>query len=131
MATQQRPLSPHLQVYQPQITSLLSITHRGSGVVNAFGTFLIVWWLLALAAGGEAYAQFAAAADSLPGRIVLFGFAATMVYHLLNGVRHLFWDVGWGFGIPQVYRSGYTVVVLAVGFTGLLWYTALSMGAAT
>lgn len=130
MATQQRPLSPHLQVYRPQITSVLSIAHRGTGVVNALGVFVLGCWLVALAAGGEAYAQFAAAAGSVPGRIALFGFAATLVYHLLNGVRHLFWDIGWGFEIPQLYRSGYTVIGLSLLLTGLLWYVGLSIGAA-
>jgi succinate dehydrogenase / fumarate reductase cytochrome b subunit len=128
MATQQRPLSPHLQVYQPQITSTLSILHRATGVVNAFGALLLAWWLVALASGSAAYAAFAAVAGSLPGRIALFAFGATLVYHLLNGVRHLFWDMGFGFEIPQVYRTGYTVIVLAVLLTGALWYVALGLG---
>ncbi|HAI59038.1 MAG TPA: succinate dehydrogenase, cytochrome b556 subunit [Xanthomonadaceae bacterium] len=128
MATQQRPLSPHLQIYAKQITSSMSILHRITGVVNALGVLALAWWLVALAAGGETYACFVAAADSLPGRIALFGFGATLVYHLLNGVRHLFWDAGFGFEIPAVYRSGYAVIALAVVLTGLLWYVAFSIG---
>ena len=128
MATQQRPLSPHLQIYAKQITSTLSILHRATGVANALGVLVLACWLVALAAGGEAYAGFAAAADSLPGRVVLFGFAATLVYHLLNGVRHLFWDAGLGFEIPQVYRSGYAVIVLAIVLTAGLWYAGLTVG---
>jgi succinate dehydrogenase / fumarate reductase cytochrome b subunit len=130
MATQQRPLSPHLQVYKPQITSSMSILHRITGVVNALGVLVFAWWLVALSAGGDAYAQFAAVAGSLPGKIALFGFAATLVYHLLNGVRHLVWDAGFGFEIPQVYRSGYAVLALAALLTGALWYVGLSIGGA-
>ena len=77
---------------------------------------------------GDLCAAFAAVAGSLPGRIALFAFGATLVYHLLNGVRHLFWDMGFGFEIPQVYRTGYTVIVLAVLLTGALWYVALGLG---
>lgn len=128
MATQQRPLSPHLQIYAKQITSTMSILHRATGVVNALGALLLACWLVALADGGEAYAQFSALAGSLPGRVALFVFGATLVYHLLNGVRHLVWDMGHGFEIPQVYRSGYIVVALALLLTGLLWYAGLSAG---
>lgn len=130
MATPKRPLSPFMigPYYRPQITSMMSIAHRGTGVVNALGVLVMAWWLVALAAGGEAYAQFAAVAGSLPGKVALFGFAATLVYHLLNGVRHLFWDIGKGFEIPQVYRSGYAVIALAVVLTAGLWYVGLSVG---
>jgi succinate dehydrogenase / fumarate reductase cytochrome b subunit len=130
MATQSRPLSPHLQVYKPQLTSVMSILHRITGVVNAFGFLLLAVWLLALAAGEPTYAAFLACAASQPGQLLLFAFSASLVYHLLNGVRHLFWDAGFGFGIPQVYRSGYTVIVLALLLTGLLWYLGLSVGGA-
>jgi len=130
MASQQRPLSPHLQVYKPQITSTLSIIHRMTGVVNALGALLMAWWLVALAGGESSYAQFTAVAGSVPGQIALFAFSATLVYHLLNGVRHLFWDIGWGLEIPQAYRSGYTVIILATALTALLWYAGLSAGGA-
>lgn len=130
MATQQRPLSPHLQVYKPQITTTMSILHRATGVVNALGALGVAWWLVALASGGEAYAQFSALMASVPGQIALFGFGATLVYHLLNGIRHLAWDTGWGLEIPKVYRTGYTVLILAVLLTGLLWYTGMTLGGA-
>jgi len=128
MATHQRPLSPHLQVYKPQITTTMSILHRITGVVNAFGALLVAWWLVALADGGAAYAQFTAVSGSLVGKLALFAFSATLVYHLLNGLRHLSWDMGFGFEIPQVYRSGYVVLGFAVALTGLLWYVMLSAG---
>ena len=132
MATPKRPLSPFMlgPYYRPQITSMMSILHRGTGVANALGVLLLAWWLVALAGGEAAYAQFAAVAGSLPGQLALFAFCATLVYHLLNGVRHLFWDMGRGFEIPQVYRSGYLVIGLAIVLTGLLWYAGLSVGGA-
>jgi succinate dehydrogenase / fumarate reductase, cytochrome b subunit len=128
MATPQRPLSPHLQIYAKQITSTMSILHRATGVVNAIGALFVAAWLVALSSGDATYATFMTVATSPLGKVALFGFSATVVYHLLNGVRHLLWDIGWGFEIPQVYRSGYTVIALAIGLTGLLWYAGLSAG---
>jgi len=130
MATHQRPLSPHLQVYKPQMTTTMSILHRITGVVNAFGSLLVAWWLVALAGGGAAYAQFTAVSGSLVGKLALFAFSAALVYHLLNGLRHLSWDMGFGFQIPQAYRSGYTVLGLSVVLTALIWFAVLSAGGA-
>lgn len=128
MATPQRPLSPHLQVYAKQITSTMSILHRITGILNAIAALGIAGWLVALAGGPAHFAAAQAVLASLPGQVVLFVFSATLVYHLLNGVRHLAWDAGWGFDIPQVYRSGYAVSALAVLLTGALWYAGLSAG---
>jgi succinate dehydrogenase / fumarate reductase, cytochrome b subunit len=125
MSTNKRPLSPHLQVYRPQITSVLSISHRISGVVNAFAALGIAGLLLAAAAGPEAYAQARAIAASLPGQIVLFGFTLSICYHLFNGLRHLAWDAGWGFEIPKVYATGWTVVVLAIASAIGIWAVVL------
>jgi succinate dehydrogenase / fumarate reductase, cytochrome b subunit len=125
MTQRARPLSPHLQVYRPQITSVLSIFHRITGVAIAFGAFGLAWWLLAVARGGEVYDRAAALLASLPGKLVLFGFSLALVYHFLNGIRHLLWDVGLGFKIPQVYKSGYTVAALSVLFTAAIWFVAL------
>ena len=130
MATPERPLSPHLQIYRRQITSVLSILHRITGVVLAIGAFGVAWWLLAVSASPERYAQFTDLAGSLPGNIVLAGFSYCLMYHLLNGIRHLFWDAGKGFEIKQFYASGWTVVVLSFVFTGLLWMLAMTHGAA-
>ena len=124
-----RPLSPHLQVYRWQITMLMSILHRASGIVLVAGAFGFAWWLLAVAAGGDAYASASACLASPLGRVALFGFSLAMVYHLLNGIRHLLWDAGRGFEIPEVYRSGYTVFALTVVFTALIWIVALRGGA--
>jgi succinate dehydrogenase / fumarate reductase cytochrome b subunit len=129
MTQRARPLSPHLQIYRKQITSVMSILHRISGIVLSFGAFVLAWWLLAVAQGGDAYARAAECLASPFGRLALFGFSLALVYHLLNGIRHLLWDAGWGFQIPQVYRSGYTVVALTVAFTAAIWFFALRGGA--
>lgn len=125
-----RPLSPHLQVYRWQLTMLLSIAHRASGVALSVGALGLVAWLLAVAAGPAAYAQWQALAGSLPGQTVLFLMSMALVYHLLNGLRHLLWDTGRAMDIPGVYRTGYTVLVLTVVLTSAIWAVALSGGAA-
>lgn len=123
-----RPLSPHLQVYRWQITMLMSILHRATGVVLAVGAFGIAWWLLAVAAGGETYANAAALIGSAPGQLALGAFSVCLVYHLLNGIRHLLWDAGYGFEMPKVYVTGWSVFVLSVLITAGIWVAALSRG---
>ena len=129
MATRERPLSPHLQVYSWQITMVMSILHRVSGVILTVGAFGLAWWLLAVADGGDGYARAAAVTASPVGKFFLFGFSLALVYHLLNGIRHLLWDAGWGFEIPDVYRSGWVVAVLTVALTAGIWFAALGGGA--
>ncbi len=129
MTTQNRPLSPHLQVYRPQLTSMLSITHRLTGVALAIGTFLLVWWLVAAATGPEAYATAQAAISSVIGRLLLFGWTLALFYHLCNGIRHLFWDAGYGYELKSAYASGWAVMAGSVALTLLAWiwgYAALA-----
>ncbi len=130
MASRERPLSPHLQVYRWQITMTMSILHRVSGVILTVGAFGLAWWLMAVAAGGDSYLHAAAWLASPLGKLLLFGFSLALVYHLLNGVRHLLWDAGIGFEIPEFYASGWTVAILTVLLTVLIWYAALAGGAA-
>ena len=130
MATRERPLSPHLQVYRWQITMTMSILHRVSGVILTFGAFALAWWLMAVATGGESYERAARCVASPLGKLILFGFSLALVYHLLNGIRHLLWDAGWGFEIPEFYRTGWTVAVLTVALTAAIWFVALGGGAA-
>ena len=116
-----RPLSPHLQIYKPQLTSVLSIMHRMTGVFLSLATLVGVYWLVALARGPEAYA---AAADMLGSglvRLLLMAISFSFFYHLCNGIRHLFWDAGYGFEIRQVYASGWTVVAFSLALTVALW----------
>ncbi|MGE0255314.1 MAG: succinate dehydrogenase, cytochrome b556 subunit [Alphaproteobacteria bacterium] len=121
MAADERPLSPHLQVYRPQLTSVLSILHRGTGMALAAGLVLLVWWLVAAAAGPEAFAAVQWFNGSIVGRLVLLGFTWSLCYHLCNGVRHLFWDAGYGFEIADAYRSGWIVVGVSGVLTVLVW----------
>lgn len=121
MATDNRPLSPHLQIYRPQLTSVLSISHRISGVALSAGLVVVVAWLLALAAGPEAFALLNGLFSSLPVMIVMILWTAALFYHLLNGIRHLLWDAGWLLDLRGAYASGWTVVSLAVFLTALAW----------
>ena len=121
-----RPLSPHLQVYRPQLTSMMSITHRATGVALTTGTLLLAAWLVALALGGETYTMAAMAAAHPLGQFVLFGYSAALIYHALNGIRHLSWDLGRGLTIPDVYRSGHIVLFLTFLLTACLWLAILA-----
>lgn len=131
MAHRERPLSPFMlgQAYRFQITSVMSLLHRITGIVASLGAFVLAWWLLSVAQGGEAYARAAECLSSPLGTIALAVFSLSLVYHLLNGIRHLMWDAGMGFEIPEVYRSGYTVLGLAAVLTALIWFVALRGGA--
>ena len=116
-----RPLSPHLQIYRPQLTSIMSISHRATGVALAAGTLLLCLWLVALAAGDVWYSMVATVIGHPIGIFILFGYSVALVYHALNGVRHLTWDRGIGLTIPAVYRSGQTVLLLTIVITALIW----------
>jgi succinate dehydrogenase / fumarate reductase cytochrome b subunit len=120
-----RPLSPHLQVYRPQITSVLSISHRITGVALSVGTLLLVWWLVAAATGPEAYENAQEFIGSWFGLLLMFGWTFCFWYHFCNGIRHLVWDTGHGFELPQVYLGGYIVVGASIGLTLLTWIVAL------
>ena len=124
--TRQRPLSPHLQVYRPQLTSMMSITHRATGVALTSGTLLLAAWLFAVATGGDTYAVAALAVAHPLGQFVLFGYSVALIYHALNGVRHLSWDLGFGLTIPDVYRSGRIVLFLTFLLTACLWLAILA-----
>lgn len=128
MAAQQRPLSPHLQVYKPQLTSILSIVHRGTGVLLSFAAFILAAWLISIAGEGDSFAQFNAYAGSLPGKFALLVVTAALAYHLFNGIRHLLWDIGWGFELSRAYASGWLVIALALAVTGAIAYVGLRAG---
>ena len=119
-----RPISPHLQVYKIQITSALSILHRITGGALVVGPVLLVYWLGAIAAGPEAYATAQAILGSFLGKLALFGWSWALFYHLGNGIRHLFWDAGYGFELPTVYLSGKIMLAASFALTILLWVVA-------
>ena len=118
---QDRPLSPHLQVYRPQLTSMMSIAHRATGVALTTGTIVLAAWIISLALGADAYALTASLLAHPLGQFVLFGYSAALIYHALNGVRHISWDLGFGLTIPQVYRTGRAVLLATMILTAALW----------
>lgn len=127
MATPKRPLSPFMlgPYYRLQLTSVMSLTHRATGVALAVGALVLAAWLVAAAGSADAYSAFSTCLASPVGKLGLFVFSASLVYHFLNGIRHLFWDAGHGYEIPKAYASGYAVLVLALVLTAVLWWFGL------
>ena len=119
-----RPLSPHLQIYRWPVTMGTSIIHRVTGFGLALGSILLAWWLVAAALGPEAYATFQALAYTWFGRFILFGFTLTLVFHATNGVRHLAWDLGYGFAVPTARLTGLIVYGLTIVLTVFIWALA-------
>ena len=116
-----RPLSPHLQIYKPMLTMMMSIVHRITGGALYVGTLLLVWWLIAAAAGPNAYANVQWFMETLIGRLILFGYTWALIHHALGGIRHLVWDLGYGFGPAE--REWLTAANLAgsIVLTIVLW----------
>jgi succinate dehydrogenase / fumarate reductase cytochrome b subunit len=121
----ERPLSPHLQVYRPQITSVLSILHRLTGIALTVGLLAFLFWLGAIALGPDAYAFSKHFFSSYFGRFLLIGWTFSFYYHLANGIRHLFWDAGYGYELTTTRRSGWAVVLFSIAITLLTWVIAL------
>jgi succinate dehydrogenase / fumarate reductase, cytochrome b subunit len=113
-SVRERPLSPHLTIYKWPITMATSITHRATGVALYAGMALIAWGLIALASGPEMYQPYVSALANPIGLIVLFGLLWSLMYHFLNGIRHLAWDFGYGFAVPTANRSGVFVIALSI-----------------
>jgi len=121
---QTRPLSPHLQIYSWSVTMAASITHRATGIALSGGLLLLAWWLIAAASGAEAYAVFVRVASHPAGQIVLFGLLWSLAFHLLNGIRHLAWDLGYGFKVSTARLTGALVYLFSV----LLAAAAVAVG---
>jgi len=121
-----RPTSPHLSIYRWQISMSLSILHRMTGIALAFGLLFLTWWVFAVLCGPAAYDYFLDFTRSIFGRIFLIGWSWSLVYHKLNGIRHLFWDMGKGFEIPNMTQSGIMVVLGSFIFTALIWLLAFT-----
>ena len=124
MNDSKNPLSPHLQIYRWHISSLLSITHRISGVINLLALILIFFWLLGLSFGESNYELFLLIINSFFGKFILIGFTWSMGFHLLSGIRHLAWDLGYGFEIRTANISGAVVIILSLLLTVIFWLLA-------
>lgn len=122
----QRPLSPHLQVYKPQISSVLSILHRITGVFLSLGSLLLAYWLYSAAYAGGCYECMGSFFSGAFGQLLLIAWSGAFYYHLCNGVRHLFWDMGKGFEISTMTKSGYAVLAGATLLTVITWITVWS-----
>lgn len=122
-----RPLSPHLQIYRPQISWVPSIMFRFSGIALSVGALVLVWWLVAAATSADAFGQVQWFLGSVIGYIVLIGWTIALLYHLFNGIRHLAWDAGYGFEKPTFHTTGWLVVIATFAFTLLVWIVALAV----
>ena len=121
MSDSKNPLSPHLQIYRWQISSLLSITHRISGIINLLALILIFFWLIFLSLGESNYELFLLAINSFFGKFILIGFTWSMCFHILSGIRHLAWDLGYGFEIKTANISGIIVIISSLALTIIFW----------
>ena len=124
MNDSKNPLSPHLQIYRWHISSLLSITHRISGVINLLALILIFFWLIFLSSGENNYESFLLIFNSFFGKFILISFSWSMSFHILSGIRHLFWDFGYGFEIKTANISGVIVIFLSLVLTIVFWLFA-------
>tara|TARA_B100001769_G_C21563691_1_gene320152 strand:- start:144 stop:521 length:378 start_codon:yes stop_codon:yes gene_type:complete len=120
----ENPLSPHLQIYRWQITSVISILHRVSGVVTSLGSIILVTWLLALGLGEEVLNFINSIFFSFLGRAILIGVTLAVCFNALNDIRHLFWDYGYGFSLNAVKISGWLIVISSISLTVLIWLFA-------
>lgn len=120
-----RPLSPHLGVYRPQLTSVLSIMNRVTGIATSVGTLMLVWWLVAAAAGPHAFSWVQWFLATPVGLFMLFGWTASLLYHLFGGLRHLAWDAGWGYELDKTHMTGWAAIIATVVCTLLVWIVGL------
>ena len=124
MNDSKNPLSPHLQIYRWHISSLLSLTHRITGIINLLALILIFFWLLTLSLGENNYELFLLIINSFFGKFILIGFSWSMSFHLLSGIRHLVWDLGYGYEIKTANISGVIVIIFSLILTIIFWLFA-------
>ena len=120
-----RPLSPHLQIYKPMLTMMMSIVHRMTGAALYFGSLLLAWWLIAAATGPDYFNFVNGLAGTLIGKLVLFGYTWALVHHMFGGIRHFIWDTGSGFELPTIEFMARASLVASLGLTFLIWAAAL------
>ena len=124
-ASRPRPLSPHLQIWRPTLTMTMSIVHRITGAGLYFGTLLVAWWLIAASSGANAYAAVEGFFGSIFGKFILFGYTWALLHHMLGGIRHLFWDLGYGFGKNEREWLARATLFGSITLTILLWAVGL------
>ena len=124
----ERPLSPHLQIYRVTLTMAMSIVHRATGLALYVGTLLLVWWLVAAASGPTAYADVQAFIGSFIGRLIIFGYTWALMHHLLSGIRHFVWDLGYGFKPNEREALTWGALMGGISLTVLLWIIAYAIG---
>lgn len=120
-ASRNRPLSPHLSIYKPIPTMVMSIVHRMTGAALYFGTILVAWWLIAAASGAPYFEWVNGIFGSFIGRLILFGYTWALLHHMLGGIRHLVWDTGAGLEKETSTRIAKGTVVASVVLTVLVW----------
>lgn len=120
-----RPLSPHLQIYRLPFLAKLSVLHRATGIALSVGVLYLTVWVVCASASDVTYAKFQAFNSSIVGRVVLGGWLFSMFFHLFNGIRHLFWDLGYGFELKDADRSGWIVVAVSLVATAISWIAGL------
>ncbi|MEM1044842.1 MAG: succinate dehydrogenase, cytochrome b556 subunit [Pseudomonadota bacterium] len=120
-----RPLSPHLQIYKPIFTMMMSIVHRITGAALYVGTILVAWWLISVAVGGEYYDFTTSIFNSIIGRLVLFGYTWALMHHMLGGIRHFVWDLGYGLGPGDRDMIAKATLAGSVALTLLIWLVGL------
>ena len=121
MEQDSRPLSPHLQIYKPQFTSVMSILHRLTGIAAAFGLLFVAWWLCATATGSEGWHRANAVFANPLIVLILFFWSAALIYHLCNGIRHLIWDIGKCLDIVEARKAARAVQIATAVLTVFLW----------
>lgn len=125
-----RPLSPHLQIYKPMLTMMMSIVHRLTGMALYFGSLLLAWWLIAAATGPDYFEFVNGLAGSLIGKLVLFGYTWALIHHMFGGIRHFIWDTGAGFELSMIEFMVRASIVAALGLTILIWGLGLHLSGA-
>ena len=123
----ERPLSPHLQIYRPMLTMMMSIAHRISGVANAIGFLLLAWWLVAIASDPKAYATVSGVFASLTGQVLLFLFSWALIHHMLGGIRHLVWDTGRALDKTSIEVLAWATIIGSTLLTVLLWVAGYAL----
>ncbi len=117
-----RPLSPHLSIHKKVLTAVFSIFHRLTGIFLTLGSFLLVFWFLAVLIGENFYNYFQIISSNFIFKVILFFWTLAFFYHLFNGIRYLFWSFSWGMELKTVYRSGYIVSLLTIIATIIVWF---------